>query len=401
MNNMPMREPPTYSNIFERYVCAGLRQSLHRVNGIGPRVPEEERQQAWHILSYGLAIDGAWAEARDLLLSLSPMMEQAGFRDDWISYLTVGFERAQAQKERSTQGEIAIQLGLLNQLASRYPEAVHWLECAAVAFTEIGDPHHLGVAYNLLANVTIQQRRPQEAEHFVKKALATLPKDDPERAYTAYVQGDIALFTRNFEQAESYFRRGLTLRRQQGDSRRIAMALRNLALALEYLGRYDEAIACSAEAIQRFEELGDIRNLATVRVNLSILYHNLGEWDQALALLVQAELAYHKTRDEQSLAQLYSNRAIYQRKAGLLRESETSGREAIVRWERLGDWGHVVNSMEDLGLCLAAQARYTEAIQIFEQGLWLLPKIEHHPRYKDYESRLRNHLAEVSRLLRM
>jgi tetratricopeptide (TPR) repeat protein len=392
-----MCEPPAYSNIFERYVCSGLRQSLHRVNRNGPRVPEEERQQAWHILSYGLAIDGAWVEARDLLLSLSPMMEQAGFRDDWISYLTVGFERAQAQGERLTQGEIAIQLGLLNQLASRYDESIRWLECAVVAFTEIDDPHYLGVAYNLLANVAIQQRHPHEAKRFVEKALATLPKEDPERAYTAYVQGDIALFMRNFEQAESYFRLGLNLRRQQGDSRRVAMALRNLALALEYLGRYDEAIQCSEEAMQRFEELGDIRNLATVRVNLSILYHNLGEWSQALALLAQAELAYHKTRDEQSLAQLYTNRAIYQRKAGLLRESEISGREAVARWERLGDWGNVVNSLEDLGLCLVAQRRYPEAIQIFEQGLALLPRIEGHPRYDDYESRLGIHPAEVYR----
>jgi tetratricopeptide (TPR) repeat protein len=394
---MPTREASTYSHIFERYVCAGLRQSLRRVQSAAARVPEGDRQQAWHVLSYGLTIGGAWAEARDLLLSLSPMMEQAGFRDDWISYLTVGFEQAQAQGEPATQGEIAIQLGLLNQLASRYDESIRWLACAVAAFTQIEDPHHLGVAYNLLANVAIQQRHPHEAEMFVEKALATLPDDDPERAYTAYVQGDIALFTRNFKQAEIYFRRGLHLRRQQGDSRRIAMALRNLALALEYLERHDEAIACSAEAIQRFEELGDIRNLATVRVNLSILYYNLGEWDQALALLAQAELAYHKTRDEQSLAQLLTNRAIYQRKAGLLAESEASGREAIARWERLGDCGNVVNSLEDLGLCLVAQRRYLEAAQIFEQGLALLPRIEGHPRYNDYESRLRTHLAEVYR----
>jgi tetratricopeptide (TPR) repeat protein len=397
---MPMHEQPAYSNIFERYVCAGLRQSLHRVNGNGPRVPEEERQQAWHILSYGLAIDGAWGEARDLLLSLSPMMEQAGFRDDWISYLTVGFERAQAQGERSTQGEIAIQLGLLNQLASRYDESIRWLECAVVAFTEIDDPHHLGVTYNLLANVAIQQRHPHEAERFVEKALATLPKEDPERAYTAYVQGDIALFMRNFGQAESYFRLGLTLRRQQGDSRRIAMALRNLALALEYLGRYDEAIRCSEEAMQRFEELGDIRNLATVRVNLSILYHNLGEWSQALALLAQAELAYHKTRDEQSLAQLYTNRAIYQHKAGLLRESEMSGHEAVERWRRLGDLGSVVNALDGLGLSLMAQTRYAEAIQILAQGIALLPQIEHHPRCENYRRELHDHLAEARSLLK-
>jgi tetratricopeptide (TPR) repeat protein len=395
-----MREPPAYSNIFERYVCAGLRQSLRRVQGIGPRVPEGERQQAWHILSYGLAIDGAWAEARDLLLSLSPMMEQAGFRDDWIAYLTIGFERAQAQGERSTKGQIAIQLGLLNQLASQYSEASQWLDCAVTCFTEIDDAHHLGIAYNLLANVAIQRRRMDEAEKLVQKALATLPADDPDLAYTAYLQGDLALLARNNEQAEIHFRRGIELRRQQGDSRRIAMALRNLALALQYLGRYDEAIRCSEEAIGRFEELDDIRNLATVRVNLSILYYNTGEWSQALALLAQAELAYHKTRDEQGIAQIYTNRAIYQRKAGLLAESEASGREAIARWERLGDWGNVVNALDELGLSLSEQARYTEAIQIFERAKALLPQIDHHPRYGYYQRELHEHLAEVRHLLR-
>jgi tetratricopeptide (TPR) repeat protein len=392
-------ETPSYRVLFQRYINAGLRQSLHRIQNLAPRLPEPDRIQAWHVLSYGLSIDSAWSDAKDLLLSLSPLMEQAGFRDEWMAYLLAGIEQARSQKDRASEGQLAIQLGLLHQLTSRFDQASEWLQQAVACFSDSADYHHLGIAYNLLANVAIQGGKADAAKNYVQKALATFTTNDPELAYTAYVQGDIALFEQKYEEAESHFRRGLALRRQQGDSRRIALALRNLALALQHLRRYEESIACNQEAIDRFEALGDIRNLATARMNLSIVYYDCGQFATALALLAQAEPDYHRTGDEQALAQLYTNRAIYQRHAGLLVDAEASSRDAIACWERLGSVGNTINALDGLGLALLAQTRYSEAIQTFKRGIDLLPQIKQHPRYRYYQRELHDHLLEAQRLM--
>lgn len=399
MNSQTTVESPRYAHIFERYISAGLRQSLRRVQDV-PVVPEAERQQAWHVLSYGLAVDGAWADARDLLLSLSPKMEQAGFRDDWMGYLAVGQEQARAHGEHYSEGQIAIQLGLLNQLAGRYDEAVRWLNVAVDCFNQLGDRHHLGIAYNFLANVAIQRRNATAAKTLVAQAHAVFADDDPELAYTAFVDGDIALFERDYEAAERHFRRGLDLRRRQGDSRRIAMALRNLALALQYLRRYDEAIQCSEEAIRRFEELHDVRNRATVRMNLSILYYEQDDFARALVLLGEAEPDYRRSADLQSLAQLYTNRAIYQRSAGQIAQSIASGREAVARWEKLGDLGSVVNALNGLGLSLMAQGEHEEAVLVLEQAQAFLPQLVNHPRHDYYAREIAQDLAEARQRLR-
>ena len=396
MNSQRNIEAPDYEHIFERYIGRGLRQSLRRVQDI-PVVPETERQQAWHVLSYGLAVDGAWTDARDLLLSLSPKMEQAGFRDDWMGYLAVGLEQAAAHGERDSEGQIAIQLGLLSQLAGRYDDAQRWLNIAVDCFNQLSDRHHLGIAYNFLANIAVQRRNVTLAKTWVMQAHAVFAKDDPELAYTAYVEGDIALFERDYTAAERHFRRGLELRRRQGDSRRIAMALRNLALALQYLRRYDEAIQCSEEAIQRFEALGDVRNRATVRVNLSIVHYEQADYERALVLLAEAEPDYRRCADEQSMAQLYTNRAIYQRKAGWIVESVASGREAVARWEKMGDVGNVVNSIDGLGLSLIEAGNYAEAVHVLERAQALLPQLCNHPRYAYYCTEIEQDLVEARR----
>jgi tetratricopeptide (TPR) repeat protein len=388
-------QDPTYNALFLRYISTGLRQSLERVQATAPLISEAERQQAWHLLSYGLAVDSTWPEVRDLLLTLAPIMEQTGFRDEWMVYLEQGMAQARTQGDVSSAGQIAIQLGLLNQLVGRYTQADEGLQQTVKLLNDGADPHHRGVAYNLLANGAIRRGQPDEANVYMERALATLPEDDPDLAYTAYVRGDIALFERDYIQAEDHFRHGLALRRQQNDSRRIAMALRNLALALQHLGRYDESIQCSEEAIHRFEELDDIRNRATACVNLSLVYHATGDFAQALALLTSAEPGYRRTGDDQALAQLFTNRGIYARKIGRLQEAEESEQEAIALWERLGDLGNLINALDGLGLTFLAQKRYSEAVQIFERAIALLPKIVQHPRHVDYQQELQDHLAEA------
>ena len=81
--------------MFQDYIRAGVQASLARVQAVEHTLPELDRQQAWHLLSFALDLPEVWDETRALLLALAPKMEQAGFRMEWLVYLMEGHRRSQ------------------------------------------------------------------------------------------------------------------------------------------------------------------------------------------------------------------------------------------------------------------------------------------------------------------
>lgn len=51
---------------------------------------------------------------RALLLTLAPKMEQAGFRQDWLSYLARRLDQAHSLEDRRAEAELNLQVGYLH-----------------------------------------------------------------------------------------------------------------------------------------------------------------------------------------------------------------------------------------------------------------------------------------------
>lgn len=112
-----------YTDIFTSYILNGASQALAQVQQSAGQIPEDVRAQAWHLLDYALGVDPAWPQVRELLLALSPKMEMAGYRDEWLPFLQAGIERSIAQADRAVEARLELAVGQLLRLENRYNEA--------------------------------------------------------------------------------------------------------------------------------------------------------------------------------------------------------------------------------------------------------------------------------------
>lgn len=223
----------------------------------------------------------------------------------------------------------------------------------------------LGTVYQSLGLYT-------EALELKQKALdswrAFNSEDDPELAdhlnNLANIQLDMGLRT----EAEDNFRQTLEMRRRLGqEPRLIALAMKNLGVALMRQGKDDEAEPFLREALA--------------------IYQGLGEDGNDLE-------AVHSLH---SLGILYRNRGEYQRAEPLLRE-------VLKRWNASGSSQptQVAQALASLGQVLYAQGKLQEAREVYERGLALRRRLlpEGHPKVANNEKHLAEVLADLGEITR-
>ena len=113
----------TQSPCFFAVMVTKLRQNLAAVQSAPQFLPTQVRDQALHILSYGLkddsfTSDASWFVTRDLLSKMAPRMELMGHRYDWVPFLEKGIAIAQRFDEISRVAEYQLQLGILRLLTN-------------------------------------------------------------------------------------------------------------------------------------------------------------------------------------------------------------------------------------------------------------------------------------------
>jgi tetratricopeptide (TPR) repeat protein len=177
------------------------------------------------------------------------------------------------------------------------------------------EPDDAGFAWYLVAvcrasiHMCIFQRR-DRAPRFYRRAMALAPRAAGDPALSAWIaeaQGfwavamdyDVPRSLASFQQARALFRRA-------GDTRNACAQSVNVHCALIELGLNEEAARDTAEAIAEGERLGLTRMLAHTRANHGIVLSRVGRLDEALATT------------EQAIAEMRSSRDIFHEVEGLL-----------------------------------------------------------------------------------
>ena len=124
-----------YASVFRRYVVRGAEHALATIAETTAAMGADGQEQALHTLTYALDLPEAWPLARDLLVNLAPLLEQAGYRDNWQPYLEQGIDRCHSTGESAAEGELRLQLGVLHQLRGRLDEARATLQAALASPT--------------------------------------------------------------------------------------------------------------------------------------------------------------------------------------------------------------------------------------------------------------------------
>jgi len=381
-----------HQSLFVRYIVAGVTTSWQQVQATDSPIPEPVRQQAWHILSFALDVPVAWPMTHMLLLALAPKMEQAGFRDAWIPYLEKGFVCAQAAGDEQTAAECELQLGLLYRLLSRFAEATQWTTASVEHFAAQGDTHAQARALNELAWLEQLQHHYEDATGHVEQALALLAEDDPERAMSCRVQGMIALKQGQLDRAEKYHRQALIGFEQQGDQRRIAWGLQNLAYTYQEQQEYDKAILFYQRAAAMLQTIGDIHHWALVTLNLVISHLYRNEAEVAIAHCAAAEPIFMHLQNKLQLAHIQNNFGLSHLKLANYTQAEEAFSSAIGLYDELHEQNWRLNSLDGLALVYLTTQQYERAISILESGLVQLAGMRHVPNYAYLQRSLSQHL---------
>lgn len=384
-----------YRGVFETYIEKSVRRLLGRARLTETILPLEDRSQTFHTLHYALKLPTAWPVTRELLLTVAPHMEQAGHRDEWMSYLEQALTLSRDLGDPDTAAELQLQLGLLYQLRSNYETARRYLEASAKKFEALDDPLNQARALNRLAYVSSLQRRFQEAIRLVETAFNLLDDQTIERAFSYFVLGAISFDQEEWAKAETFFEQSRSLWSQGNNQRMQARCLMGLCAALLPQKKYQAAIETGQQAIVLFEQVADPLYRAVSQMNLGNVYLMLGQLHQALELYQPAERIFRQTHDLFHLAHINHSLGMAYRHLGELATAEAAYRCSLDYQEKLGNLAWLVNTLDGLGLVYLAQGQLTPAIATFEMALERLMEIKGQPGYDSLLVMLIEHLHEA------
>ncbi len=387
-----------YIAIFHRYLTRSIEALSARLGPDLQQLSTETREQAWHLLDYGLKLTHGWEVVRQLLLALAPRMERDGFRHEWLPYLQGGVAFSQKVHDVSGEAQLSLHIGRLYRLRGEYKNANTWLVASAALYQQVGDKGGRAKALNQLAYVARLQSQFPAVQEYIQEAFALLDEDDSERATSHWVLGSAAYAQLDRDKAADHHRIALQIWQNAGDQQRAAWSLQNLGDTLRSAGRHDEAADFIQQSIVLLGQLHDPVNQAIARMNLGVAHLYRDEAAPALALFSLAEAVFRQVGDQLHLAMVYTNLLIAQRDLGQLQAAEESGKRAIRLWNVLADLKMLANAEDELGLTYLAEARHADAIAAFERGLAHIAQVSSDPFQEMVSNSLLSHLREVRNL---
>lgn len=393
---MVIESSATYPGQFRDYMLKITRFTLGQLQGYGeqPLTPED-RDTALHVLAYAIKFRKTWTLAHQILLVLGPKLEQEGIRDEWIPFLEQGIVQCQELGDNATKGNLHFQLGLIYQLCNQLDKAITQFNQSSACFKILDDPVGQARAINRSAYTARLLRNFDEAATLVNRALELLAEDDPERAYSFFVQGVIAYDNSVWEQSAKLFQQSLMLWEAVDNKRMVAWTLSNLGTTMRPMKKYKEAIIYFERAIALLEHIKDPVSQAVARMDLANVYLILQEPQEALSLYNLAEPVLLKAKDERHLAMIYTNIGIAYRCLRQWDRARHSLLASIESWQQIGNIRSLANAVEELGLVYLDQNLYENAITKFHDALNWLSQIKNEPGYARLLESVTAHLAEA------
>ena len=145
------------------------------------------------------------------------------------------------------------------------------------ALVDGGGAHPLAGARlaGALGQFWLRRNYPQEGAHWTRCALALLPDDAPPAVAAPLFSaaGSMAWLGSDIEQAAAHHERARQLFLEAGDSGQAALALRNVAVQEQWLGRVERATELSAEAAAQASDSGNRWAYGCCLLNLGLCYY--------------------------------------------------------------------------------------------------------------------------------
>lgn len=352
------------------------------VEGNNAPISDAARERALNILSYTLQEVEAWAATRDLLLTMAPKMEMAGYRTDWIQYLQQGLAQSQRWEDRPAEAALHFHGGYLYRLIGNYAQARMWLAASGALYAALGETQSQARAVNQLAYLAWQQHQYNEAEQLAQEALSMVEDISLEKAVSLSALGLVANDRSRYAEAEKYHHAALRIRTHHLAEKEMAWSLQNLGLALRDQGKIGMAIEHFKQALTLLDRVYDPAHKAIIQMNLGGAYHARGQDEQALEIFLVAEKGLRQVSDDFNLAKLLTIKGLCYLTLHQGHLAEQAFRTSSDLFQQLNDLSWYLNAYDGLGISYLEQEQYDQALAIFEAVAAQLPEIEGTPAYK-------------------
>lgn len=200
---------------------------------------------------------------------------------------------------------------------------------------------------NILGKIAYRKGQYEIAEHYFSNARAHSKEKDKLWAMATHNLGIVLVRIGRYKAATSLLQEGVVVADAIGDVYGGGLVRRNLAVALEYQGRYSQALRYALEAVERLSRIKPVPHALLGVADLMITF---GEWDRAFSLI--------RVVEEQGIS-IPHVKTLCSRKKGecLLQKGEY---EAAIRHLR-----DALSGLETLGFCddiRYCKARLSEAL---------------------------------------
>ncbi len=387
----------SYPKTFRTYIQRTITYALAQVQEYPYLLPDDVNEQALHALDYGFDFEDGWESVRTLLLAMSPRMEQAGLREDWLRYLRKGVDCSQSHQDQRTAGKLELDIAMLHRMLSDFEPAQTWVQSAIAKAEEVNDSSLVAKALNELAWIEQLKHDYENATIHAQAALALSAENDIERGMAFRVLGMVAWQKKQFEEAEALHRSALAIFQQNHDIRRSAWSLQNLALALRMQKKFDEAFISFQQAADALKQIGDLYHWAVVKMNLGAAYFHYEMPQIALLHYQEAEYQAVLNRDVLQLANVCNCLGLDYLKLKQFTEAEQYFTKAISLFKKLADDEWRLNNMDGLAMVYLAQGKFIQAQQLLESAIADLHLITESASYEYLDKSLNEHLEQAKR----
>ena len=360
-----------------RYYADFLQQQYPRLNSADEpaglrdiRRQHDNIRMAWH-----------WATAQGHTDQLHAMLSSLVYYYDTLGLYQAGqelFQTVADQYETATEpagqqlyARLLTRLGRLAQRLGQYEPAGQLL----TASLDYWDTQPAGVEHALALTyygeyLRLQGQSSDALSHQERSLALAQASDDPIATNRAYLHLANAHFLAgNYTQARATYETGLTLCRQLGSPRQIALYLSNLgALTLE-LGEYTAAHTYLHDSLHLVEKLNHRWGLAALYNNLGVLAYSTGDTPLAEQRYREAIATYRDIGHRYGIAHTLTNLADIRRLNGDHDTARQYATEALNIWRQLDTTIGIGETLAILGHIALAQNQPATAQDYYQQWL--------------------------------
>ena len=211
----------------------------------------------------------------------------------------------------ASKSDVYALLGAAYFRQSAYDKAAEVLNKCYELDKKSGDFDRMSSTLNSIASVFVGAGKPQEAEKYVKEAIATNSLTDNlvRRAVLYGTASELYRSMNDAEQSLEYAQKALDTERQVGDSARIGIRLSQLASAQMSLSKIDAARRSLAEAIPLLLRSGNLHSWGICQNQMGDILASEGKDEEAADCYLEAAMLFLKQGDKYN--ELHAREGLY------------------------------------------------------------------------------------------